>query len=155
MAIRADAAIDRRAALERPAGSFGIAPLGDKPGMVDLLLVGRRRRPGEERRIGLERRGSVRAPVCHRFEIRHEIQKLPPARQQIGKPGWHQRHGQVAAIVDRGFVDDELGARRRGVAQHKLRRGLADDKPSGAPAVMIDDRHAPILRAHDLRRLEE
>ena len=111
VAICADAAIDRRAAFERPAGSFGIAPFGNKPGMVDLLLVSRRRRPGEERRIGLERccRGSPAAG--HRFEIRHEIQKLPAARQQIGKPGWHERHGKLAALVDRALVDNDLAAR--------------------------------------------
>ena len=43
VAIRADAAIDRRAALERAGRCLWVAPLGNKPGMVDLLLVGRRR----------------------------------------------------------------------------------------------------------------
>ena len=79
--------------------------------MVDLLLVGRRCRPGEEGRIGLERRGSVRAPLGHGFEIRHEIQKLPPAGEKVGKPGRHQRHGQVAALIDRALVDGDLAAR--------------------------------------------
>ena len=111
MAIRADASIDRRAALERPAGSFGIAPFGNKPGMVDLLLVSRRRRPGEERRIGLERRRRGSPAAGHRFEIRHEIEKLSAAGEKVGKPGRHQRHGQVAALIDRGLVDDQLAAR--------------------------------------------
>jgi hypothetical protein len=149
VAVGADAAIDRLAALEVLRSQSG-----DHRGVIEpAFVIGQGGR--HQRRVGPQRAGPRRAILGDLHEVSREVEELLPGAQRIDQPGRHDRRPPPALLLDPPPDDRDRLAILTRVANDDCVRPILSQQTGDGPSIVGGDRDRLVSLPDRLRRLQD